>query len=62
MKTLTGMKTTILLSTILFCFTIRLKGQEYPILEIGHAAPDILLPGVEGKDYSLGILRTVNSW
>jgi len=53
MKNLKGTTAGILLFSILFCFGISLQGQDYPTLEIGQAAPDFFLPGIDGKDYSL---------
>jgi thiol-disulfide isomerase/thioredoxin len=54
MKNRIRTKAAILLSTIILCTNITLKGQDkYPTLEIGQAAPDFLLPGIDGKDYSL---------
>jgi peroxiredoxin len=37
----------------LICAGINLQGQDYPTLEIGQQAPDFILPGVDGNDYSL---------
>jgi thiol-disulfide isomerase/thioredoxin len=37
----------------LTCACFGIVGQQYPTLEIGRPAPDFLLPGVDGKDYSL---------
>jgi peroxiredoxin len=35
-------------------WTVSIMGQaQYPTLEIGQAAPDFHLPGIDGKDYSL---------
>lgn len=45
--------TVILLITALFYSGISMQGQDYPTLEIGQSAPDFLLPGTDGKDYSL---------
>ena len=53
MKDLKITTTTILLITTLFFSGISMQGQDYPTLEIGQTAPDFLLPGVDGKDYSL---------
>jgi len=39
--------------TALFFSWISLQAEDYPTLEIGQSAPDFLLPGVDGKDYSL---------
>ncbi len=44
----------IMLITALFVCAVSLRGQEaYATLEIGQYAPDFLLPGTDGKDYSL---------
>jgi thiol-disulfide isomerase/thioredoxin len=46
--------TVIMLVMTLFCTVINLQAQEdHPTLKIGQAAPDFLLPGIDGKDYSL---------
>ena len=45
---------TLMLLTALLCSGINLKGQvKYPTLKIGQTAPDFLLPGIDGKEYSL---------
>jgi thiol-disulfide isomerase/thioredoxin len=54
MKKLKSIPISIMLIIILFCNGINLTGQEeYKTLEIGQAAPDFLLPGIDGKNYSL---------
>ena len=53
MKNLKRSNTTIMLITALICSGISLQAQDYPTLEIGQAAPEFKLPGVDGKDYSL---------
>jgi thiol-disulfide isomerase/thioredoxin len=53
MKYLKSTTTTIMLITALLFSGINLLGQDYPTLEIGQAAPEFKLPGVDGKDYSL---------
>jgi len=45
--------TTIMLIMALICSGISLQGLDYPTLEIGQTAPDFLLPGIDGRDYSL---------
>ena len=42
-----------MLITALIYSGISLQAQDYPTLEIGQAAPEFKLPGVDGKDYSL---------
>ena len=53
MKNLKSTTASILLITAFFFSGINLQAQDYPTLEIGQTAPDILLPGIDGKDYSL---------
>ena len=54
MKNMKSIPSFILLIIMLFCSGINLRGQEaYKTLEIGQKAPDFLLPGIDGKDYSL---------
>jgi thiol-disulfide isomerase/thioredoxin len=54
MKNLKSTAAAILLFATLFYCGINLQGQDkYPTLEIGQKAPDFLLPGIDGKDYSL---------
>ncbi|MCK5462675.1 MAG: redoxin domain-containing protein, partial [Bacteroidales bacterium] len=46
--------TVIMLIMTLFYTVINLRAQaDHPTLQIGQMAPDFLLPGIDGKDYSL---------
>ncbi len=46
--------TVIMLIMTLFYTVINLRAQaDHPTLQIGQTAPDFLLPGIDGKDYSL---------
>ena len=54
MKNLKSSSIAILLIMAIFTGGFNLQAQEgYPTLEIGEMAPDFLLPGIDGKDYSL---------
>ncbi len=54
MKKSKNTSTVIILIMTLFYTVINLQAQaDHPTLQIGQMAPDFLLPGIDGKDYSL---------